>query len=64
VIFASGLKYVGLGTYPLGWTMGGILVAALGYWLVRTRPWRRETPAAEPEREQEQEPAPSITYSP
>jgi uncharacterized membrane protein YfcA len=64
VIFASGLKYVGLETYPLGWTMGGILVAALGYWLVRTRPWRRETPGAEPEREQEQEPAPSITYSP
>jgi uncharacterized membrane protein YfcA len=50
VIFASGLKYVGLGTYPLGWTMGGILVAALGYWLVRTRPWRRD------ERDPEQEP--------
>src|ERR1700723_542859 len=26
VIFASGLKYVGVPTYPLGWTMGGILV--------------------------------------
>jgi len=62
VIFASGLKYVGMGTYPLGWAMGGILVAGLGYWLVRTRPWRRETPAAEPE--PEPEPTPSVTFSP
>ena len=30
VIFASGLKYVGVTTYPLGWTMGGILVARRG----------------------------------
>jgi uncharacterized membrane protein YfcA len=37
VIFASGLKYVGVGTYPLGWTMGAVLVAAAGYWLVRKR---------------------------
>jgi uncharacterized protein len=37
VIFASGLKYVGLGTTALGWTMGAVLVAAAGYWLARTR---------------------------
>ena len=37
VIFASGLKYVGVGTYPLGWTMGGLIVAGGAYWLVRTR---------------------------
>jgi uncharacterized protein len=37
VIFASGLKYVGLGTTALGWTMGAVLVAAGAYWLVRTR---------------------------
>jgi uncharacterized protein len=37
VIFASGLKYVGVGTYALGWTMGAVLLAGLGYWLVRTR---------------------------
>ena len=37
VIFASGLKYVGVPTYPLGWTMGGILLAGAAYWLVRTR---------------------------
>jgi uncharacterized protein len=33
VILASGLKYVGVGTYPLGWAMGAVLVAAGGYWL-------------------------------
>ena len=40
VIFASGLKYVGVPTYQLGWTMGTILVAGLAYWLAWTRPWR------------------------
>ena len=44
VIFASGLKYVGVGTYALGWTMGAVLLAGAVYWLVwvRTRPWRGE----------------------
>ena len=44
VIFASGLKYVGVGTYALGWTIGAVLLAGAVYWLVwvRTRPWRRE----------------------
>jgi len=37
VILASGLKYIGVPTYPLGWTMGAVLLAAAGYWLVRTR---------------------------
>ena len=40
VILASGLKYVGVPTYPLGWTMGGVLLAAGGYWLVLRQPWR------------------------
>ncbi len=41
VIFASGLKYVGLGTTALGWTLCAVLlVAALG-WLAVSRPWRR-----------------------
>ena len=31
VIFASGLKYVGVPTYPLGFVMGGILVAGAAY---------------------------------
>ena len=46
VIFASGLKYVGVLTYPLGWTMGGILVAGAAYWLVRTKPWQKDRPPA------------------
>jgi uncharacterized membrane protein YfcA len=37
VIFASGLKYAGVGTYALGWTMGAVLLAGVGYCLVRTR---------------------------
>jgi len=48
VILASGLKYVGVATYPLGWIMGAILVAGAGYWLVRMQPWRREPRAEEP----------------
>ena len=44
VIFASGLKYVGVPTYPLGWTMGGILLAGAAYWLAVRRPWRRDRP--------------------
>jgi len=32
-IFASGLKYVGLGTTALGWTLASVIAAALGGWL-------------------------------
>jgi len=49
VILASGLKYIGVGTYPLAWTMGAALAAAGGYWLVRTQPWRRRASEAAPE---------------
>jgi hypothetical protein len=42
VILASGLKYVGLGTYPLGWTMAAVLVVAGGWWLVSRRTSRPE----------------------
>ena len=41
VIFASGLKYIGVGTYPLGWTMGAILAVGAAYLLARSRPWQR-----------------------
>jgi uncharacterized membrane protein YfcA len=40
VIFASGLKYVGVPTYPLGFVMGGILLAGGAYWLAVLRPRR------------------------
>jgi uncharacterized protein len=47
VIFASGLKYVGVGTTALGWTLGALLLAAAGYWLARNRLWPAgQTPAA------------------
>ena len=42
VIFASGLKYVGLSTTALGWTLCVVLLAAGILWLVFARPWRRE----------------------
>jgi uncharacterized membrane protein YfcA len=40
VIFASGLKYAGLGTTQLGWTLCAVLVVASATWLVQAQPWR------------------------
>ena len=40
VIFASGLKYAGLGTTALGWTLGLVALACGGLWLARAQPWR------------------------
>jgi hypothetical protein len=42
VIFASGLKYVGLNTTALGWVLCATLLGAAGVWLLSARPWRRE----------------------
>jgi uncharacterized membrane protein YfcA len=39
VIFASGLKYVGLETTALGWTLCALLLASAVAWLVFVRPW-------------------------
>jgi uncharacterized protein len=47
VIFASGLKYAGMGTTALGWTLCLVLLACGGYWLVRNKPWRADPRAAE-----------------
>jgi uncharacterized membrane protein YfcA len=41
VIFASGLKYVGVGTTTLGWTLVIVLAAGFVAWLVIARPWDR-----------------------
>jgi uncharacterized membrane protein YfcA len=41
VIFASGLKYVGLGTTALGWVLCGVLLAAAAAWMISARPWTR-----------------------
>jgi uncharacterized membrane protein YfcA len=40
VIFASGLKYVGVGTTALGWTLCAVLLAAAAVWLAWVQPWR------------------------
>jgi uncharacterized protein len=40
VIFASGLKYVGLGTTALGWVLCGLLLGLGGIWLLLARPWQ------------------------
>jgi hypothetical protein len=41
VIFASGLKYVGLGATALGWVLCGVLLAGAMGWLLIARPWLR-----------------------
>ncbi len=44
VIFASGLKYVGVATTTLGWILGAVLLAAAVIGLVYVRPWRKGSP--------------------
>jgi hypothetical protein len=51
VIFASGLKYAGLGTTALGWTLCGVVLACGGYWLLTRRPWRDGRPDQEEARD-------------
>jgi hypothetical protein len=41
VIFASGLKYVGLGTTALGWVLCAVLLAGAAAWMLSARPWTR-----------------------
>jgi uncharacterized protein len=50
VIFASGLKYVGVGATALGWILCAMLLGAGTLWLVYARPWSNERELArEPE---------------
>jgi uncharacterized membrane protein YfcA len=44
VIFASGLKYVGVSTTALGWILCAVLLAGGSVWLLKTRPWENEPP--------------------
>jgi uncharacterized membrane protein YfcA len=44
VIFASGLKYVGVGTTELGWILCAILLGAAVIWLSYVRPWEKGAP--------------------
>ena len=41
VIFASGLKYVGVATTTLGWILCAVLLAGAGAWVAITRPLAR-----------------------
>jgi hypothetical protein len=47
VIFASGLKYVGVDTTTLGWMLCLTLAAAGILWLWFAKPWERTPDAAE-----------------
>lgn len=47
VIFASGLKYAGVSTTALGWTLCAVLLVAAVYGLVAYRPWESPEPAGE-----------------
>jgi uncharacterized membrane protein YfcA len=47
VIFASGLKYVGLKTTALGWTLCAVLLVLGCAWLVYAKPWRRQAAVAQ-----------------
>jgi uncharacterized membrane protein YfcA len=40
VIFASGLKYIGVGTTALGWILCATLLGAAVFWLAYVRPWK------------------------
>ncbi|HET9894349.1 MAG TPA: sulfite exporter TauE/SafE family protein [Streptosporangiaceae bacterium] len=40
VIFASGLKYVGVGTTALGWILAAVAIGGMLAWLAVARPWR------------------------
>jgi uncharacterized membrane protein YfcA len=46
VIFASGLKYAGVGTTALGWILCAVLLGVGGAWLAWARPWRPSPPRA------------------
>jgi uncharacterized protein len=47
VIFASGLKYVGLSTEALGWSLCATLLAAGIAWAAVSKPWRQTIAADE-----------------
>jgi hypothetical protein len=46
VIFASGLKYSGVGTTALGWILCATLLAVAVARLAVTRPWHTGVPVA------------------
>ncbi|HEY5319164.1 MAG TPA: sulfite exporter TauE/SafE family protein [Solirubrobacteraceae bacterium] len=49
VIFASGLKYVGMGTTALGWALCAVLLLGAVLWLASARPWQQQVTDAAPD---------------
>jgi uncharacterized protein len=49
VIFASGLKYVGVPTQALGWILCATLLAGAAAWLWLKRPWENQLSVGPPE---------------
>jgi uncharacterized protein len=58
VIFASGLKYVGVSTTALGWVLCAVLLGAATFWLAYARPWEKGAPMDESESELEHQELP------
>jgi uncharacterized protein len=52
VIFASGLKYVGIGTTALGWTLCVVLLIAAVIWAISVKPWEKDASVAVPASEE------------
>jgi uncharacterized protein len=48
VIFASGLKYVGVSTTLLGWVLVSVLAVGFAAWLWFTHPWTKEAAGEDP----------------
>jgi hypothetical protein len=49
VIFASGLKYVGVSTTTLGWVLCASVLVLASIWVARTRPWSNDFETTVPE---------------
>jgi uncharacterized membrane protein YfcA len=62
-IFASGLKYVGLGTTTLGWVLCATLLAGACAWLLSARPGASQPVPDSPPPPPDREPAASVTRS-
>ena len=48
VIFASGLKYIGVGATALGWILCALLLGFGLLWFFRARPWQPRQPLVDP----------------
>jgi hypothetical protein len=59
VIFASGLKYIGIGAKPVGWILCATLLGAGITWMLLARPWKAwATPPSDPSADDRDPPTP------